>query len=132
MDTVFLASVLIILVGGALFLIDLASARSSGQETTGFNQFLSQIPLWMPAIGGFLAKYGMLFLMSVVNSALIVLLVTALRTLDQKVGRLANRRKSRFGPMRKMHDLRRAREVAAAAPTDPRDFQSYLLSPVFR
>jgi hypothetical protein len=128
MDVIFLFGALAFLVGGTFFLIDLASARSSGQAT-GLSRFLAEASVSIPAMLGGMAKYGMWLLASVLNSALIVLLVTALRTLDRKVGRFANRRISRFTPMRKVHHMRRARAAAAARS---RESQNFLLSPVFR
>ena len=129
MDTVFLFTTLIFVLGGGLFVIDLASARRSGQEATRASQFLAEASVWMPTVIAGAAKYGMLLLASILNSAFIVLLVAALRTLDRNVGRLANRRASRFAPMRKVHNMRRARSAAAARA---RESQGFLLSPVFR
>ncbi|MDZ4289920.1 MAG: hypothetical protein U0984_18285 [Prosthecobacter sp.] len=131
-DALFLTAALVLVVGGALFLIDQASARSSGQEAT-FHRLCTEASLWLPAIMTGAAKYATLFLASIVNSALIVFLVTSLRSLDRKVGRMSNRRAFGFTPMRRVHNLRRAQAARARQTTvRARESQSFLLSPVFR
>jgi hypothetical protein len=131
MDTVFLVTILAVVLGGAFLVIHLAGAQSSGGEG-GPAQWFAGVADWTVGVFGPVAKYGMLFLASIVNSAVIVLLVTALRTLDRGMGRMTNRRLSRFGPVRKMQTLGHPRAARSTRVVRSRETENYLLSPVFR
>jgi hypothetical protein len=89
--------------------------------------------VWTPALFSSIAKYSMMLLGSVLNSAFIVLLVTGLRALDRRVGRgvtkMVNRRITWFSPVQKIKHIRRAR---AREMVRSREAESFLLSPVFR
>lgn len=86
LDYAFLTMALILVCGGCLFVMDLAAAQSAGQESP-MMQMLSQLGQVMPALMHGAANYALLFLASVLNSALIVGLVYGLRALDSQVCR---------------------------------------------
>jgi hypothetical protein len=133
LDTVCLITILALVLGAALFVIDMAGSRSSGEETGSLSRLLSSLSVGVPALLAAVGKYGMLLLASIVNSTVIVLLVTALRTLDRRVGRMTNRRLSRFGPVRRMQTLGHPRSAARSTRVvRSREAETYLLSPVFR
>ena len=132
LDAAFLTTALVTVLGGSLFLLDLGAARSSGQVTT-LSQLMSEASIWLPAIMSGAAKYATLFLASVVSSALLVFLVTALRSLDRKVGRLCTRQAFGFTPISKVHDVRRPLAVRTRdTRVHSRESQGFLLCPVFR
>lgn len=126
-DTAFLLAALAIVAGGCLWLLDMAAARSSGQEPVSAHLFehLSNMSTWVSGLMTGSFKYMLLLIASILNSGLIVSLVYSLRSLDRGVHRATNRASFKLTPLRKAQNIRRPRNQArAAAP--------YLLSPVFR
>lgn len=127
-DLFFLTAALIVVVGGCLFVLNLGAARSSGHDAISF-QWLADASTHLPTLTASLSKYALLLMGSVLNSALIVLLVHGLRTLDRRVTTRRTRR-SPLLPERRpgMENVRRS--TARQAPFD--DNSAFLLSPVFR
>jgi hypothetical protein len=127
-DYVFLTLSLIVICGGCLFVMDLASAHSSGQESP-MMQMLNNIGSAIPALMHGIAKYALLFLASVLNSALIVGLVYGLRALDSKVSRGPRRQYPMFMnlPRPSSQNVRGRKAAMRVRETVP-----FLLSPVFR
>lgn len=138
-DVAFVLTAALVLVGGCFFMLDVASARSHGHDSTALNMVAETTTL-LPGLAQMAGKYVLLFLASIVNSALIVLLVQSLRSLDFKM--------SRFKPKLAMGGLQaspkaqnvrgkrahlegqragKRREASAARTSSP-----FLLSPVFR
>jgi len=91
LDYAFFTLALIVICGGALFVLELGSAHSSGNESM-LTQFMSESSVWMAALAQKLSYYGMLFLASVLNSAFMVVFVQFLRTLDRQFSRSMQRR----------------------------------------
>jgi len=69
--------------------MDLASAHNAGRESITLS-FLSHIATALPSLLHGAAHYVVLFLSSVLSSAMIVGLVFALRSLDRKVTGMTN------------------------------------------
>jgi hypothetical protein len=126
-DTAFLLTAMVLVAGGCLWLLDMASARSSGQAPVA-THFFSDILTWLPALLMTSGKYLLLLLASILNSALIVALVYSLRSLDRGVRRASNRASFRLTPLRKAQNVRRPKGHQPRREAAP----SYLLSPVFR
>jgi len=91
LDYAFFTLALIVICGGALFMLELGSAHSSGSGSA-FTKFMSEGSVWMSALAQKLSYYGMLFLASVLNSAFMVVFVQILRTLDRRFSRSMQRR----------------------------------------
>lgn len=123
-DILFLITATLFVIGGCLFMLDLAAARSTGQESSSL-QFVSHASTWLPGMAATIGKYALLLIASAVNSALIVLLVQALRSLDRKVSRITVR--IRQGVSANASRSRQNREASAL-----RDSSPFLLTPVFR
>ncbi len=128
-DYAFFTLALIGICGGALFLLELASAESTGQGTF-VTRFLEQAAVWLPVVSQKLTTYGLLFLASVVNSAVMVLFVQLLRTMDRTFSRSRQRRwpASNRVPVR-------SRSVNVQATRQPAPVLSrdgFLLSPIIR
>ena len=138
-DFAFVLTAALFVLVGCFFMLDLASAHSSGHES-GALKFLTETSVWLPALAKVAGKYILLLLASVVNSALIVLLVQSLRTLDSKISRLTPRfSMSGFLTSTRVENIRgkkahlesqrsgKRREASAIRESSP-----FLLSPVFR
>ena len=128
LDYAFLTLALIAICGGCLFVMDLAAARSAGQESP-MMQMLSQIGSMLPSLMHGAANYALLFLASVLNSALIVALVYGLRALDRKVSHGGRRHHPMFMnlPRPRTQNVRGRQAAIRARESGP-----FLLSPVFR
>ncbi len=91
LDYAFFTLVLIMICGGALFMLELGSTHSSGQSSI-LGQLIQESSTWLTVAAQKVSYYGILFLASVVNSALMVLFVQVLRTLDRRFSRSMQRR----------------------------------------
>ena len=111
------------LILGAGLVLDFAAARSAG-STSFASHYWNELSQWWPVLGAGCGKYGMLLLVSVVNSALIVCLVAALRALDSRLNRMRNRRLPALTRARRA--LARGFKAGASAEA------AYILSPVFQ
>jgi len=128
LDYAFLILALVIICGGSLFVMDLAAARTSGQESPVM-QMLAQIGSFIPSLVDGFANYALLLVASVLNSALIVAFVYGLRALDQKVSRPSRR----YHPMLMNLPRPQARNVRGKrAAVRAHESRPFLLSPVFR
>ena len=127
-DFAFLTLALIAICGGCLFVMDLAAARSAGQDSP-MMQMLSQFGDMIPSLMHGAANYALLFLASVLNSALIVALVYGLRALDRTFSRDTRRQYPMFMnlPRPKSKNVRGRRAAIRARESSP-----FLLSPVYR
>lgn len=141
-DFAFLATAFVVVAGGCVALLDMAEARSTGADSF-LLRMVTDAGVWVPALAKVAAKYSLLFLASVLNSALIVALVHNLRRLDRRLTLMSPRftknglaRRQKPQNVRcKRPALRRAQEQIRAATTTAapvRDDSNYLLSPVFR
>lgn len=130
-DFVFLMTATLVVIFGCAFMLDLAAARSSGQASPVWDT-LSNAAVWLPTMAKLAGKYILLFLASIVNSGLIVLLVQSLRTMDSKISQVVptfsfgSSAKVKVGNVRgkRAHQRREASAIRESAP--------FLLSPVFR
>lgn len=129
-DYAFFTLALIGICGGALFLIELGSAQSNGQGSI-VTRFMDEAAVWLPVISQKLTTYGLLLLASAVNSALMVLFVQLLRTMDRTFSRSRQRRwpASNRVPAR-AHSVYVKATHHQQAPALNRD--SFLLSPIIR
>lgn len=128
-DVAFLFTVGLFIVGGCFFMLDLAAARSSGQESSVWN-FLTETSTWLPTAAMSAGKYVLLLVASAINSALIVLLVQSLRVLDRKVRHVSHRIRH-AAPAQVSPNSRAGSD--REYPTASRDSSgAFLLSPVFR
>lgn len=137
LDTVFVLTAGLLVLGGAVFLLDAASSHNQGHGSV----LMEMAGDWLGTLPGILAaasKYLLLFLASIVNSALIVLGVQALRYADRQYSRLlprlnqglAKNRPANVRGKRAHRESQRAtqrRQEAAIRTSSP-----FLLSPVFR
>lgn len=126
-DTAFLITALVLVAGGCLWMLDLASARSAGHEPYANHLFtnLANALHSLPHLMGGTGKYLLLLVASIVNSGLIAVMVYSLRSLDRGVRRAANRASFTLTPLRSAQNIYRPRGQA-------REAASYLLSPIFR
>jgi len=126
-DFAFLIASLVLVIGGCLWLLDVGAARNSGGGSFTL-QWLTETALGVPALLGSFSKYVLLLLGSVLNSALIVLLVHSLRMVDRRVTTRRPHR-SPLLPARRpgMENVRRPAKIFAVA-----DSSAFLLPPVFR
>jgi hypothetical protein len=129
-DYAFFTLALIGICGGALFLLELGSAQSSGQGSF-FARFMEEAAVWLPVVSQKLTTYGLLFLASVVNSAVMVLFVQVLRTMDRTFSRSRQRRwpaSNRLPARPRSSNVQATRQQPA--PVLSRD--GFLLSPIIR
>lgn len=91
LDYAFLTCALIFICGGCLFVMDLAAAHNAGEQSP-IMKMLTQAWQIIPTILGSCWHYMLLFIASIINSALIVAFVHGLRVIDQKVTRGRMRR----------------------------------------
>lgn len=134
LDAAFVLSSALVLIGGSFLLLEMASARSKGHDSVSL-QFLTDASIWLPSMVSLVGKYIALFVASIVNSGLIVLLVQSLRGMDHKMSRVIPR--VSLGNFRSTSQTRsenvrgkrasQRREASAIRITSP-----FLLSPVFR
>lgn len=137
-DYAFFTLILIMICGGALFMLELASAQSAGHEST-LSQLMSEGSVWLSVAVKKISYYGLLFLASVVNSALMVAFTQVLRTLDRRFSRKVQRRwPSSSYHVSQTRQATPAQSVAAmhapvlaAASASPLH-RSFLLSPLLR
>jgi len=120
-DYAFLTTMLIIIAGGCLCVLDMASAQSTGQESV-VGRLIANLSIWGPTLVQGVAKYVLLFAASVVNSALIVALVCSLRSLDRKVNQENANKRLYLGKSRSSQ-----RGMMLTRESTP-----FILSPVFR
>ncbi len=136
-DYAFFTLILIMICGGALFMLELASSQSAGQEST-LGHLMSEGSLWLSVAIKKLSYYGLLFLASVVNSALMVALVQVLRTVDRQFSRKVQRRwpssTSYVSQTRQVIGMPAVRVPAAAVAVVSKSplHRSFLLSPLVR
>jgi hypothetical protein len=90
-DYAFFTLILIMICGGALFMLELGSTQSAGHEST-LGQLMSEGSIWIAVAVKKISYYGLLFLASVVNSALMVAFVQIVRSLDRRFSRSVQRR----------------------------------------
>lgn len=109
-------------------MLDLASARSSGQDSMVLN-FASQITHALPSIVSSISTYFTLFLSSILTSGILVAFVYGLRALDQKVTGSQNHQSSSYFTVK-------AAKVASInqykAALRGRESRLFLISPVFQ
>lgn len=142
-DTFFLVAAMILVVGGCLFVLDMAAAKSTASSAVS-KELLNQVTTWTPNLVAGSYKYVLLLLASVINSALIVTLVYGLRSMDLYT-RFATNNTFTLTRLRKQQNIRRPRNyrrvprVAPTStpaptpmPTPPAAAPSYLLSPIFK
>jgi hypothetical protein len=128
LDYSFFILALITILGGSLFVMDLAAARNSGQESP-MMQMLAQFANFIPSLLDGVANYALLLVASVLNSALIVAFVYGLRALDRKVSRPSRR----YHPMLMNLPRPQARNTRGKrAAVRAHESRPFLLSPVFR
>ncbi|GEP42521.1 hypothetical protein BGE01nite_18120 [Brevifollis gellanilyticus] len=129
---------LIMICGGALFMLELASSHSAGHEST-LGHLMSEGSIWLSVAIKKVSYYGLLFLASVVNSALMVALVQVLRTVDRQFSRKVQRR----WPSSTSYVPQQARRVVVGTPvarvpaasvvvSKSPLHHSFLLSPIVR
>jgi len=127
-DYAFLMAALVVICGSCLFMLDLASAHSSGQESMMLT-FASELTHTMPLIVSSISTYFTLFLSSILTSGILVAFVYGLRALDQKVTGSRNQQSSSYFTVR-------AAKVASInqykAALRGRESQLFLVSPVFQ
>jgi hypothetical protein len=127
-DCAILMAALVAICGGCLFILDLASARSSGQDSMVLN-FASQIVHAIPSVVSSISTYFTLFLSSILTSGILVAFVYGLRALDQKVTGSHNLKSSSYFTVR-------AAKVASInqckAASRGRESRLFLISPVFQ
>jgi hypothetical protein len=129
-DYAFFTLALIGICGGALFLLELGSAQSSGQGSF-FARFMEEAAVWLPVVSQKLTTYGLLFLASVVNSAVMVLFVQVLRTMDRTFSRSRQRRWPASNRVTTRPNSSNVQMVCKQpAPALSRD--AFLLSPIIR
>ena len=130
-DFCFLLTAALIVVGGSFLMLDAAAAKSSGQESAVL-RFLTDASIWLPALVKIAGKYSLYLIASVVNSALIVLLVQSLRGVDEQVSyRLKKFKLGGYTREKKSENIcgKRAHVARMKASSQASPF---LLSPVFR
>jgi hypothetical protein len=127
-DYAFFMTALVGICGSCFLLLDLASARSSGQDSMMLN-FASQIAHAIPSIVGSISTYFTLFLSSILTSGILVAFVYGLRALDQKVTGSHNHQSSSYFTLK-------AAKVASInqykAALRGRECRLFLISPVFQ
>jgi hypothetical protein len=127
-DYAFFMVALVGICGGCLFLLDLASARSSGQDSMVLN-FASQLAHAIPSMVGSISTYITLFLSSILTSAALVAFVYGLRALDQKVTGSNKSQSSSYFTLK-------AAKIASInqykAALRGRESRLFLISPVFQ
>lgn len=136
-DYAFFTLILVLICGGALFALELASSQSAGHEST-LGQLMSEGSIWLAVAIKKISYYGLLFLASVVNSAFMVAIVQVLRTVDRQFSRKVQRRwpsSSSYVPKARQAAAStpalRAAVIAVPAGTSPLH-RSFLLSPLLR
>jgi hypothetical protein len=125
LDYAFLMTILVVICGGCLFMMDLASAHSTGRESAILS-FVSGLSQSVPALLGEVSTYFTLFLSSILTSAILVAFVCGLRALDQKVTST---------PSSSFLTVRAAQEASVnqyKAALRGRESRLFLLSPVFQ
>lgn len=130
-DYAFFSLALIFICGGCFFVMDLAAAHNAGEESPVM-KMLSEAWNAVPSILGGCWHYMLLFIASVVNSALIVCFVQCLRFIDQKVTR--GRRRHHY-PMFVSYSrpIKVPVKKAAQEASKPKpEFRYFLLSPVMK
>jgi len=127
-DFAFVLTVAFVIVGSCFFMLEMAAARSSGQEST-LLKFLAESALWLSAQISIIGKYVLLFTASIVNSALIVLFVQSLRKTDQRVSRMSL---GLLNISNQVGHTRSKRAQQRRQATAIRESSPFLLSPVFR
>lgn len=134
-DFAFVLMAALVLVGGCIFMLDMASAQSSGHESSSL-KLLSETSVWLPALAKTAGKYALLFIASIVNSGLIVLLVQGLRSMDMKLSRFTIRDLKLPGKIGNIRGKRAHKESVRASKrreaTSVRESSPFLLSPIFR
>ncbi|TDU73198.1 hypothetical protein EI77_01666 [Prosthecobacter fusiformis] len=135
-DFAFIMTTALTIVGGCFFMLELASAYSHGRDSAAL-KFLTEMTVWLPAMASVAGKYILLFLASIVNSALIVLLVQSLRKMDFTFNRVTSRKVS--GGFRnsaaRVENVRGKRthfKTQKVTNSGVRKSSPFLLSPVFR
>lgn len=136
-DTLFLGGAALAILAGCGVLLDQGAAYSSGQGSLVADLF-TQAVAWVPGALASAGKYTLLLLASILNSALIVLLVQGLRTLDRTMRRLPQGAARMLRRQTKATSSAVVRAPAAVAPAPANAAGSgtqssgFLLSPVFR
>jgi hypothetical protein len=127
-DYAFLITALVVICGGCLFMLDLASARSTGQESMLLS-FVSQLTHTLPSLLSEISTYFTLFLSSILTSAVLVGFVCGLRALDQQVTGSSKQQSSSYFSIK-------AAKVASInqykAALRGRESRLFLISPVFQ
>ncbi|SKB04354.1 hypothetical protein SAMN02745166_04047 [Prosthecobacter debontii] len=129
-DFVFLLTATLFIIGGCFFMLDLAAAHSSGQESSMLRT-ITDVSSWLPSMIATLAatvgKYVLLLAASVLNSALIVMLVQFLRSLDRRVSHVSISKREAVVNTSYVRPAKEGRQAAAVRQSSP-----FLLTPVFR
>lgn len=133
-DTLFLGGTALAILAGCGVLLDQGAAYSSGQGSLVADLF-TQAAAWVPGALASAGKYTLLLLASILNSALIVLLVQGLRTLDRTMRRLPQGAARMLRRQTQTAASAVLRAPAAAAPANAAGSgtqgSGFLLSPVF-
>ncbi len=132
-DYAFLTGALLFVCGGALFALDMGSAYHADQ-TSWLQTLIATVQDWQLVVWERLCTGVLLFLASVVNSALMVALVQVMRHLDRHFSRSLQRRWQGFGTHRVVipfhshaHVVNEPRNPLKAAP-----LSGFLLNPLIR
>jgi hypothetical protein len=132
LDLAFLFASAALVVGGCFFLLNLGAAQSASQESSALH-FLRDAAVWLPALAKVAAKYTLLMFASVVNSALIVLLVQALRTLDTKLSHRQPKLQMRMRSVFPVESSRRTPAISVQRTSGvAKESGQYLLPMLFR
>ena len=109
-------------------MLDLASARSAGQESMLLS-FVTQLTHTLPSLLSEISTYFTLFLSSILTSAVLVGFVCGLRALDQQVTGSSKKQSSSYFSVK-------AAKVASInqykAALRGRESRLFLISPVFQ
>lgn len=127
-DYAFFMAALVIVCGGCLFMMDLASAQSQARESM-FLSIVSQLTQSVPALWAEVSTYVTLLLSSILTSGILVGFVIGLRALDQKVTGSSHQKSSSFFTV-KAAQVESMNQYKAALRG--RESRIFLLSPVFQ
>jgi hypothetical protein len=134
-DIAFVLTSALILAGGCFFALDMASAKSQGHDSATL-KMVAETSTMLPSMLYMAGKYALLLLASILNSALIVVLVQSLRMLDRKVSRFSlgnfqapQKAKNIRGKRAHLQSQRaeKRRETSSIRHSSP-----FLLSPIYR
>ncbi len=132
-DYAFLTAALLFICIGALVALDMGSSYQAGQQSW-VQHLIHTVQEWQPVVWERLCTGVMLFLASVVNSALMVALIQIMRHLDRHLSRSRQRRWQGCG-VTKIQVSSRPRSnkpSAAMRPAQSAAISGFLLNPLIR